>query len=169
MYYLVIARWTKMTATDHNFSKTLFNDNERLTISYWDVNCTLIKKICNVTLKIVIKRIFGTKKKSNLFMQRWQQHGNIYNLNVSMWFCLNFWQVFFLKKEFSLHFYGIQEIGLEIFICFEYMFWCSRWLSAHYSWLLIFCYSLLKEICLSFQGNVLHEIKWILNIVDLSK
>ena len=29
---------------------------------------------------------------------------------------------FFLKKEFSLHFYGIHEIGLEIFICFEYMF-----------------------------------------------
>ena len=26
------------------------------------------------------------------------------------------------KKEFSLHFYGIHEIGLEIFICFEYMF-----------------------------------------------
>ena len=40
---------------------------------------------------------------------------------------------FFFKKEFSLHFYGIHEIGLEIFICFEYMFRCSRRLSAHYS------------------------------------
>ena len=145
-------------------------------------------------------------------MQCWQQHGNIYNLNVRWWFCSNFclsppqrplfvvrwlgrkkkrargaWLIFwwgypagasaeerefllsFFFKEFSLHFYGIHEIGLEIFICFEYMFWCSRWLSAHYSWLLIFCYSLLKEICFSFQGNVLHEIKWILNIEDLSE
>ena len=33
-----------MTATDHNFSKTSFNDTERLTISYSDIKCTLIKK-----------------------------------------------------------------------------------------------------------------------------
>ena len=33
-----------------------------------------------------------------------------------------FMVMFFLKRILSLHFYGMYEIGLEIFICFEYMF-----------------------------------------------
>ena len=30
--------------------------------------------------------------------------------------------VSFFLKNFFLHFYGMYEIGLEIFICFEYKF-----------------------------------------------
>ena len=67
-----------MTATDHNFSKTLFNDSERLTILY----CTLIKKICKVTLKIVIKRIFGAKKTSLTYLCNVDNSMEIYTTSM---------------------------------------------------------------------------------------
>ena len=39
----------------------------------------------------------------------------------------------------------------------------------HDTRLLVLSYSLLKEIGFPLEGNVLHEVKWVLNIVDLQK
>lgn len=43
---------------------------------------------------------------------------------------------------------------------------CFVW---HYTSLLVFSYSLLKKVSLPFKGDVLHEIKWILNIEHLQE
>lgn len=39
----------------------------------------------------------------------------------------------------------------------------------HNSHALVLSYSLLKEIGLSLQGNVLHEVKWVFCFIDLNK
>ena len=54
---------------------------------------------------------------------------------------------------------------LKFLICGEFVGILRLFL--HNSCTLIFCNSFLKEVCLSFQRNVFHEVKWIFCIKNL--
>ena len=58
-------------------------------------------------------------------------------------------------------------VALEVFIqrkCVPISIVRGSWHNAHF---LVLSYSLLKEVCLAFQRDQLHEVKWIFFVVDL--
>lgn len=55
---------------------------------------------------------------------------------------------------------------LKVFLKRELVVCCGL---VHYSHLLVFSNLFLKKVCLAFQRYVLHEVKWVLSMVDLKK
>ena len=97
----------------------------------------------------------------------------MYSFYVQAWLvsisCLNCKNFLILPFFFFCCLRNTQYCYLKICVCLECMLW-SRFLAhGHHSSLLVFCDSLLEKVCLSFQGNVFHEVKWIWNIVNLWK
>lgn len=66
---------------------------------------------------------------------------------------------------FKLMFTSVHLLSLEVSIKPEGVVCGPR----HNSHALVLSHSLLKEVGLSLQGNVLHEVKWILYSIDLKK